>query len=122
MKFLKKKLFLPSEIQNQADYFGGAKKVEGLLYESVTNDLFQKNIRTKDQFHSHAEGVAGKIFSTGQKKLDCVIAVLKAYHEARSTFYALESENIGNKGIIVKNKIQVIGLIRLLLSPTKGLL
>jgi len=100
LKFLKKKLFLPSKLQSQADYFGGAKRVERQIYESVTNDQFHKNIRTKDQFHSHAEGVAPNIFSTGQKKLDCVIAVLKAYHEARSTFYALENNNIGNKGVM----------------------
>jgi len=107
LKFLKKKLFLPSKIQNQADYFGGAKRVEGQIYESVTNDLFHKNIRTSDLFHSHAEGVAPQIFSTGQKILDCVIAVLKAYHEARSAFYTLENDNIGNKGVM-----ELLGFLR----------
>lgn len=98
LRFLKKNLILSEQMKNWADYFGGSKRFEKKLYESVIKDLFCRNIRTKDAFYSHAEAVAPDILKSGQEKLNSVFPVLKAYHESRSTLYNLETAN-RNRGL-----------------------
>lgn len=63
------------------------------MYESVIQDLFHRDIRTKDAFYSHAEAAAPHVLKSGQEKLNSVCPVLKAYHESRSILYNLESTN-----------------------------
>ena len=93
LKFLKKSLVLPKEMRNSADYFGGAKIFEERLYECTVNDLFCKNIRTKDAFYSHAESVAPVITTSGRELLNKSLAILEAYHQTRTTIYNLETAN-----------------------------
>ncbi len=90
LKFLKKALTLPKEKEKTANYFGGAKRFEKKLYESIINTLFCKNIRSRDAFYSHAESVAPAILPSGRKLLDRSMSVLEAYHETRTLFYNLE--------------------------------
>lgn len=91
LKFLKKALNLPRELQKSADYFGGAGRFENLLYDTVLNTLFCKNIRSKKAFSSQAESVAPVILSSGRALLDQSVIVLETYHEVRTTLYQLET-------------------------------
>lgn len=100
LKFLKKNLVLPKEMEDKTNYFGGPRLFKERLYESVTNDLFCRNIRTKNEFYFHAESVSSNILTTGQKKLNSVMAVLEAFHESRSTLYKLETASSTNTGVL----------------------
>ncbi|MFO7972917.1 MAG: ATP-dependent RNA helicase HrpA [Desulfobacterales bacterium] len=90
LKFLKKTLTLPAKKEQMANYFGGAKRFQDKLYETIINTLFYKNIRSRDAFYSHAESVAPAILSSGRKLLDRSLSVLEAYHETRTVLYRLE--------------------------------
>jgi len=100
LKFLKKKLVLPVGTRDQADYFGGSKRVEKRLYDRVIKDSFYKNIRTPKAFNAHVQSIAPDIFTVAQIKLNRVIILLDAYHQSRSTLYRLEQANSGNPGAI----------------------
>ncbi|MBW1944460.1 MAG: DUF3418 domain-containing protein, partial [Deltaproteobacteria bacterium] len=63
------------------------------LYQQVVRELFERNIRSKSDFDSHAGVVKTEILSTGQDLLNRIVPVMEAYHEARSTISAVELEN-----------------------------
>ncbi len=96
LKFLKKALTVPKKLGKMADYLGGAARFEERLYKSIIKDLFCKNIRYKDAFYSHAEFIAPVILSNGRELMDKSMEVLEAYHETRSIFFRLETENKAN--------------------------
>ncbi len=91
LKFLKKSLTLPQKAAKTADYFGGAGRFENMLYQTVVNTLFCKNLRSKEAFDYHAESVAPHIIAGGRELLDKSMTVLAAYHETRTIIYSLES-------------------------------
>ncbi|MBN1932634.1 MAG: ATP-dependent RNA helicase HrpA [Desulfobacterales bacterium] len=96
LKFLRKNLVLPKEMENRADYFGGKNVFEKNLYESVVKNLFYQNIRTEKAFYAYAASVTPNILKQGQEKLDRVMPILEMYHESRSTLYHLETINRNN--------------------------
>lgn len=100
LKFLKKNLVLPKTMAHHADYFGGAKRFEQKLFQSVISHLFYSNIRSKNGFYAHAESMKTEIFKTGEERLKKACDVLKAYHETRSAFYKLETTNRHNGTLI----------------------
>ncbi|MBC8432994.1 MAG: ATP-dependent RNA helicase HrpA [Desulfobacterales bacterium] len=91
LKFLKKALTLPKKAAKMADYFGGAGRFENMLYQTVVNTLFRKNLRSKEAFDSHAESVAPHIITSGRELLDKSMTVLAAYHATRTIIYSLET-------------------------------
>jgi ATP-dependent helicase HrpA len=93
LKFLKKALTIPKKLGKMADYFGGAARFGERLYKSIIKDLFCKNIRSKNAFYSHAESIAPVILSNGRELMNKSMKVLEAYHETRSIFFHLETEN-----------------------------
>jgi len=100
LKFLKKSLTLPKKTQKLADYFGGAKQFENLLYDRVLQTLFYRNIRSRDAFYAHAEFVAPSILESGRELLDKSVAVLEAYHETRSVLYNLETAHSDSTAVL----------------------
>lgn len=90
LKFLKKSLTLPQKAAKMADYFGGAGRFEKMLYQTVVNTLFRKNLRSQEAFDSHAESVAPNIITSGRALLDKSMTVLAAYHATRTIIYSLE--------------------------------
>jgi len=96
LKFLKKALVLPKDMGKLSDYFGGAKQFENMLYERIVNDLFSKNIRSKDAFYSHAESVRPLILPASQDVLNQSRSILEAYHDTRTILFELENTNANN--------------------------
>ncbi len=66
------------------------------MYDRVIEELFAKNIRSRNAFYVHAESVAAKIFPAGRELLDKTIPVLTAYHDARSRICKLQQANRAN--------------------------
>ncbi|MBW2252436.1 MAG: DUF3418 domain-containing protein, partial [Deltaproteobacteria bacterium] len=96
LKFLKKSLVIPKEAVPYADYFGGARRFEKRLYETVIKGLFQKNIRTEKAFYSHAEAAKPVIISEGRRLLKHVLPVIEVYSKTRSGIYDLEKSSSVN--------------------------
>ncbi|MBU0768515.1 MAG: DUF3418 domain-containing protein [Proteobacteria bacterium] len=100
LKFLKKTLKLPKDMEEISNYFGGSARFEKRMYESVIKKLFFKNIRSKDAFFAHAESIAQSILSEGRELLNQSLPVLEAYHETRTTIYALETAHKTNRAVL----------------------
>ena len=100
LKFLKKVLTLPKKKEKMANYFGGAQRFRKKLYQIIINNLFCKNIRSKDAFYSHAESVAPTILPKGRELLDRSLSVLDAYHETRTSLYDLETVHSDNNAAL----------------------
>ncbi len=101
LKFLKKRLALPDTSIPKGDYFGGAKRLENSMLERVIEQLFSKNIRSENEFHSHAEVTAPKLLAAAERLQDSVIPVLTAYHETRNTLSGLQQVNPENSAVVV---------------------
>ncbi len=101
LKFLRRALTLPSQMKKIANYFGGASQFEKTVYEKIIKNLFCKNIRSRDAFEAHTEGVAPIILSSGRELFNGSMAVLEAYHETRSMLFQLEIENQANQPAVM---------------------
>jgi ATP-dependent helicase HrpA len=96
LKFLKKALKLPKDMDKTAEYFGGSASIEKRMVERIIKNLFFKNIRTKNDFYAHADAAGRSILSKGRELLNYSLPVLKAYHETRSALYAFELAHSAN--------------------------
>jgi ATP-dependent helicase HrpA len=93
LRFLKKNLVLPTDMEKAAAYFGGKKIFETRLFDRVMEDLFARPIRTKDDFLSHAGECVNRIIPAGKQVMENALPVVKAYCEGRTRIYALEKAN-----------------------------
>ena len=100
MKFLRKQVSLPKAADEAARYFGGVKSFENRVYESVLNDLFHRDIRTRAAFEAALEEVLPLIQKTAKGKLGVAVDILTAYHECRTEIFHLENISRANTGII----------------------
>jgi len=113
LKFLRRQLTLPADKAFMADYFGGSKNLVNQMADRVIQDLFRKNIRSKEAFYAHVESVGPKISSTGQQLLDSLVPVLTAYHEARSQIHRLQQRSRNNRQVVSFFQDQTADLVRL---------
>jgi ATP-dependent helicase HrpA len=100
LKFLKKALKLPKDMEKAADYFGGSACFEKKMLDRIIKNLFFKNIRSKNAFCAHANAVAQSILPEGRELLNLSLPVLKAYHETRTALYTLEVTHNTNPVIL----------------------
>ena len=100
LKHLRKSLSLPSEAYAGARYFGGMKAVEDLLYQAVLRDLFRKNVRTEQEFLSHAKFCKASLFEKGKDLKTVVVRILEAYDRTRSTLHTIEKANPSNGAVL----------------------
>jgi ATP-dependent helicase HrpA len=97
LKFLKKRIKIPGKLQESAKYFGGAGQINNKLYQSVIRKLFEKNIRSKKEFHSYAESIAPLILKKGDELLKQSVAVISAYNDTLSNLAELEKKQRFNE-------------------------
>ena len=100
LKFLKKMLKLPKDMDKKSNYFGGSARFEKRMYHHIIKKLFFKNIRSKDAFLTYAESIAQSFLSEGRELLNQSLMVLQAYHETRTTIYALETAHNANRAVL----------------------
>ena len=91
IRFLKKSLLLPEAIRPAADYYGGHRKFEQGLVDCVLRRLFQKNIRTENQFFAYAKSIASEIILTGRSLVETVSPVLESYMATRQIIFSFEN-------------------------------
>ena len=96
LKFLKKTLALSPDRSQAARYFGGIRRVEKRLYDTVVSRLFELNIRTCAAFTAQAETLGAKIIPCGRDLVGRFLPVIDAYHDARTRIHQLETANRTN--------------------------
>jgi ATP-dependent helicase HrpA len=99
LKFLRRNLSLPRQGMDGAKYFAGVRAVEEALYDALLKRLFQLNIRTPEEFASHAEKLEPTMLAKARELRDQASNVLDAYGETRQAIHAIEQSNKANKAI-----------------------
>jgi ATP-dependent helicase HrpA len=99
MKFLKKTLALTPDRSQAARYFGGIRRVEKRLYDTVVARLFERNIRTGAVFIDEARALGPRIIPYGRDIVGRFLPVIDAYHEARTRLHQLETTNRTNSAL-----------------------
>jgi ATP-dependent helicase HrpA len=102
LKFLKKNLTLHPTMKTEAQYFGGLNPIENMIFQSVLDELFLKNIRTRNEYVNALNTLKQEgIHLQGQNKREIVTQLLTVHHEARNEFYQLETSNRRNELILL---------------------
>jgi ATP-dependent helicase HrpA len=101
LKHLKKNLQIAKTYHRAATHFGGVTEVEKQVYQQVTTDLFQKNIRTQSQFFDTLEKLTQKgIHRLGQKLLLAVGPILESIDTTQAKLKQLALSNLNNTNIM----------------------
>ena len=70
--------------------------VEELLYQALLRHLLRKNVRTEQEFLSHAEFCKQLLFEKAKELKNVVVRILEAYDRTRSTLHTIEKANPSN--------------------------
>ena len=100
LKFLKRNWPLPLKAARSATYFGGAGAVEKVLYQTLLNRLFQKDLRTREAFENYADTVSSIMFEKARELRDVTANILEAYHQTRTALHTIEKSNPGNRAAL----------------------
>ncbi|MGE5839375.1 MAG: DUF3418 domain-containing protein, partial [Deltaproteobacteria bacterium] len=100
LKHVRRSLALPSEAYAGARYFGGMVAVEEFLYQALLRHLLRKNVRTQQEFSSHAEFCKQSFFEKAREIKTAAVRILEAYDRTRSTIHAIEQANPSNGAVI----------------------
>jgi len=95
--FLKKSLILPQNIKKKADYFGGCKKFQIMLYNKVLSDILFKNIRTGQEFDSLIKTASKSLFTQGRDLLNASSIIIDSFYQTRFSFFRIEEKYRNNK-------------------------
>ncbi len=91
LKFLKNNLSIFKNDFKTASGFGGAEHIQQQIFNKITNDLFLKNIRTRENFLSCIESIAPRLLLLGREISEKVSAVISTFHNIRSELSRLKA-------------------------------
>ena len=97
LKFEKKYLALPEENQKKALYFGGKTAVENMVLENLKKEIFQKDLRTEEDFKAYAETVGRAMSEKGYAIWEMILKILDEYHRTRVAIDNIEKANLTNR-------------------------
>jgi ATP-dependent helicase HrpA len=97
LKFMERRLVLPVEYQRAALYFGGKETVERMLVENLKTAVFQKDIRSAEEFKAYADTVVRALFEKAHALWEAARPVLAAYQEIHAALYTIERTHASNK-------------------------
>jgi len=83
LKFMKKYLVLPDDLDRMALFFGGKAAVEGAMFDSLSREVFRKNLRTKAEFEAYAGTVIRALFEKGEALRQATAAILEGAQKLR---------------------------------------
>lgn len=88
------------ELTVWASAFGGAKLLENAIVEKVLVDLFEADVRTREDFQKLAEGLHSAILPRGLALLRQAGPLLKALYDTTEQFRSLEMANRDNRPLL----------------------
>ncbi len=90
LEFMKRYLTLPEEFATAALYFGGKSALEKGVIEALRKDIFQKNLRSKEDLESYAATIVRALFERGHAWREATLRVLDAYQKTRRTLQEID--------------------------------
>jgi ATP-dependent helicase HrpA len=99
LKFVERYLILTAEDLKAALYFGGEEAVRKMMTENLKTEIFQKDLRSQEDFRAYSETVVKGLFEKGHQIQEATIKVLAAYQKLRAELYAIEKIDPANKAV-----------------------
>ncbi len=100
LKFLKRGIKLPSDLEVFAIYFGGMGNLENGIYDFLVRENFRKDIRTKKQFYEHVESIKGKLHSEANRLIQLVCHIVRTFGQVRGAIFSLEKAKHSNSDLM----------------------
>ena len=88
--FLRRYLVMFEEYGKTALYFGGKDAVEKGLLENIKREIFQKNLRSQEEFEAYAETVMRSLFEKSHALRETIFKIFDAYQETRRAIQEVE--------------------------------
>jgi len=88
-KALKKDIRTAAGLKQVAPYFNGSAQFQKQIYHAIVKNLFEKNLRTKTDFNTHAEKIRPQLYPKTQKTLKIIITVAREYEACFSLIQKL---------------------------------
>jgi ATP-dependent helicase HrpA len=85
VEFLRRYLVVFEEYRKTALYFGGPEAVEKAMLENIKREVFQKNLRSREEFEAYGETVLRSLFEKSHALREAVFKVFDAYQATRRT-------------------------------------
>jgi ATP-dependent helicase HrpA len=83
VKFMRRYLVLPEELDRPALYFGGRAAVEEAMAGNLGRAVLRRNIRTREAFETHSATVVRSLFEKGEALRQAVVSVLESEGNVR---------------------------------------
>ncbi|MBI5552923.1 MAG: ATP-dependent RNA helicase HrpA [Desulfobacterales bacterium] len=100
LKYLRKNLALPYDLDAHCRYFGGRPALEGRLVERVLDDHLARDIRAAADFEAWLEAIhKGNMAAWGQGLRQSLLDVLETYQAARLRLLELEKAHLRNAAL-----------------------
>jgi ATP-dependent helicase HrpA len=93
VEFLRRYLCLFEEYEKAALFFGGRKAVEKGMLENIRKEIFQKNLRSRQELEAYAETVMRGLFEKSHLLRETAFAVLAQYQRTREAIRAIEESH-----------------------------
>jgi len=100
LKFIRRWIGLPPEAREWAVNFGGVEAFEKTFHESLCHRLLRRDIRDKETFEAYVEELRAGLTAEADALMEQAVKVLKAFHQARHTLYAIETANPENRPVM----------------------
>ncbi len=100
LKQLKKNITLAGELKLMAAKIGNPKLLEQSVMNRVKADLFRRSWRSEDDFLKHAAVIETQILQYGQKILQSIEPVVRAFSDTQALINKLVLKNTGNNPLL----------------------
>ncbi|MBF0230542.1 MAG: ATP-dependent RNA helicase HrpA [Desulfamplus sp.] len=94
MNALKKDIKGAARLKGYSTFFGGIDLLNQALYDCITNHLFCYEIRTKEDFETHASLAIPKLYQTGQELISRVTEICEEYRTTEAILQNITLKNM----------------------------
>jgi len=90
IEFLRRYLVVFEEYEKPALFFGGRAALEKGMLENIKREVFQRNIRSREEFESYAGAAMRALFEKSHALREAVFAIIEAYQKVRRTLREID--------------------------------
>jgi ATP-dependent helicase HrpA len=93
-------LKLPEEHETQTLFFGGKTALEKGMYENLKKEIFQKNLRSREDYLAYAETIGSALFEKGHILRETVLKILDAHRRTCAALVEAEKSSKTGKAVL----------------------
>ncbi|MBM3284435.1 MAG: ATP-dependent RNA helicase HrpA [Candidatus Aminicenantes bacterium] len=99
VEFLKRYLAVFEEYEKPALHFGGRAAVEKGMLENIRREIFQKNLRSRDELEACAETLLRALFEKSHLLRETTFAILVQHEQTSKAIQEIEKSSASGRGL-----------------------